>query len=74
MSYFKEIVLPSVGVSYKPTYNVTEGCKICNCHYSTFMGYVKKGLIEIMPTGRIYAKSFELLFEQRHIPKPKKRV
>jgi hypothetical protein len=73
MSYFQSVVLPSVGVPYKPTYNISEGCKICDCHYSTFMAMAEKGLIEIKPTKRIYAKAFEALFERKHLPKSKVR-
>lgn len=71
MSYFQDVVLPSVGLPYKPTYNLTEVCKILDCHYSTLASYVQKGLIKITKTRRVYAAELERFFELSHTMKAK---
>lgn len=72
MSDFQEIILPSVGLPYKPTYNLTETCKILDCHYSTLAEYVDRGEITIrLPNKRVYAKDLERLFSKKHKMKTK---
>jgi hypothetical protein len=66
MSYFQDIVLPSVNLPYKPTYNITEVCKILDCHYSTVASYVQKGSLKITLNRRIYAQELDRFFEQSH--------
>lgn len=66
MSYFQEVVLPSVNLPYKPTYNITEVCTILDCHYSTLASYVQKDLIKITFNRRVYATELERFFELRH--------
>lgn len=75
MSDFQEVILPSVGLPYKPTYNLTETCKIFDCHYSTLAEYVKKGWVKIREHNRVYAKDLEKFFEKtRHLKtKPDKK-
>lgn len=72
MPYFEEVVLPSVGLPLKPSYNLREGCDILCCQYSQLAKLVDKGLIKITSQKRIYATEFKKFFRREHKLKVKK--
>ena len=68
MSYFQSIVLPSVGLPFKDSYNLTELCKIMGCNYSSIPTLQKRGL-KIALNKRVYASELISFFEKEHIVK-----
>ena len=53
-AYVRNVVLPSVGLPYKPTYTLCEACKIFDCSPATLWRMAKKGEINITRGKRIY--------------------
>jgi len=66
MSYFDEVVLPSVGLSKKPTYNIPEALIILDCSRPTLLKMHHLGHITITRDKKIYYKEFEKYFEQQY--------
>lgn len=71
-SYFEDVVLPSVGLPLKNSYNMREACKILDCHYCTLASLAQKDLIKITAQKKIYAQEFANFFARNHVPKTKK--
>lgn len=61
-NYFKDVVLPSVGLPYKPTYSIKETIKILDCSRNTFYKKVGRGEITVTKDKRVYAKELENYF------------
>jgi hypothetical protein len=53
-SYFEETVLPSVGITKKGTYNLTEVSTILGVHKNTIRRYKRQGRISISPARKVY--------------------
>lgn len=62
-AYFEDIILKSVDIVFKPTYNYKETCLILDCHFSTFKRLLKKGLIHTSPHRRIYVEELIQYFD-----------
>lgn len=62
--YFLEVVLPSVGLPDKPTYNIPELMKIMDCDRSTLWKMNKLGKITITQHKRIYRKDIIGFFSE----------
>lgn len=60
--YFKNVVLPSVDMPYKPTYSIAEAMKIFDCKRDAFYRKVGLGMITVTKDKRIYVKEFENYF------------
>ena len=52
--YFERIILPSVGLPKKGTYNLTEVAKILGVHRHTVRRYHKQGKLTVSPTRKVY--------------------
>jgi len=64
--YFREVVLPSVGLPYKGSYNLKEARKILGVCKVTLRTMEKRGDIYISPQKRIYAEEFSRYFNARN--------
>lgn len=53
-NYFEEIILPSVGIKKKGTYNLSEVSEILGVHRSTIRRYNKSGRLAISPSRKVY--------------------
>ena len=62
--YFKDIVLPSVGVPAKPSYSLAETQRILDCSQTTVWKMAKRGVINVSPRKRVYYKDLEIYFEE----------
>ncbi|HID29437.1 MAG TPA: DNA-binding protein [Desulfobacterales bacterium] len=54
MSYFQDVVLPSVGLTAKSSYNIKEVSQILDCCRSTVYRMAQRGQIIITPNKRVY--------------------
>ena len=76
--HFKDVVLPSVGLPPKTSYNIPESLKIFDCSRSYLWKLNHLGVITITQNKRIYYKDFENYFSKpTHYPrksKPRKRT
>lgn len=63
MSYFEEVVLPSVNLPKKATYNIPEALIILDCSRSHLYKLNYLGHITITRDKKIYYKEFEKYFE-----------
>jgi len=68
MSYFDEVVLPSVNLPKKTTYNIPEALIILDCTRPTLLRMHHLGHITITRDKKIYYKEFEKYFEQKYNP------
>ena len=66
MKYFEEVVLPSVGLPLKPSYNLKESCEILCCRYESLTLLAKKGLIRITLGKRVYSGELARFFSNKH--------
>lgn len=62
MSFFREVVLPSVELPNKPTYSIPEALLLLGCSRSTFYRKIAKGHLTLSPDKRIYRQEFENYF------------
>lgn len=61
-SYFFDVVLPSVGLPRKPSYNLRETSEILGVHRSTLYRYVKEGRLQASQGNRVYLKELQSFF------------
>ena len=60
--YFSDIVLPSVGLPEKPTYNLRETSQILGVHRTTLYRYKRQGKLRVSPANRVYSKELQSFF------------
>jgi len=72
MSYFEEVVLPSVGLSLKASYSIPESLIILQCSRSHLYVLNHREQIRITPDKRVYRMEFERYFSER-LPTPNTR-
>ena len=60
--YFSDIVLPSVGLPEKSSYNLRETSRILGVHRRTLSRYIQKGHLRASPANRVYLKELQLFF------------
>ncbi len=70
--YFDDMVLPSVGLPVKGSYNIVESCKILCISRITLRRWISKKVIRVvehsgMNTKRIYLEEFRKYFSQYDI-------
>ncbi len=71
MSYFDEVVLPSVGLKKKATYNIPEALIILDCSRPTLLKMHHLGRITITRDKKIYYQEFVNYFNEKYnIPIP----
>jgi hypothetical protein len=63
--YFREVVLKSCNLPEKPSYNLTEACKIIGCSRKTLYRMHDKKELTISPNKRIYLEEFRAYFSGR---------
>ena len=65
-NYFREMVLPSVGLPLKNSYNMKELASIFDCHLATVYRMAERGQIRITPMKKVYLKELESFFHKKH--------
>jgi hypothetical protein len=60
--FWREVVLPSVGLPDKPTYNFREAMIILDCSKMTLWRKIKKGEIHYPPNKKFYRVNFVCYF------------
>lgn len=65
MSYLEEIVLPSVNLPVKPSYNLKEACQILCTNYRGLQRLTKRGHIQVTANHRIYLHELKLFFKRK---------
>lgn len=63
MNYVESIVLKSVGLPVKPSYCITEVCKIYNCTRRTFNNMILRGDLILSPNKRVYLEDIKRHFQ-----------
>lgn len=71
MSYFEEIVLPSVGLPMKGSYNAGEAAVILGCTTRTLRDMANRGEIYVTFSRKVYAREFIIFFAKKAWPKVK---
>lgn len=61
-NYFKEVVLPSVGLPYKGSYSLPESCRILGCSRTKLWQMGIKEELVIAPNKKVYCRDFENYF------------
>lgn len=51
-SYFEDVVLPSVGLPKKPSYNLAEVCRIFGVHRTTLYRMIRDGAVTAVRSHR----------------------
>lgn len=69
MSYFEEIILPSVNLPLKASYNVMEAAQILDCNKRTLRSMCDRGEIFVTKHRRVFAKEFMRFFSKKAWPK-----
>lgn len=68
-NYFKDMILPSVGLPYKASYSLPEAAKILDCSKVTLWRMSRREEITITPNKKVYRREFELMFNgEREVP------
>lgn len=65
MDYFERVVLISVGLPVKPSYNLSEMCKIFCCDRRTLRRKAERGDITITENGRVYFVELQVYFSKK---------
>lgn len=69
MSYFEEVILPSVGIPKKISYNISEAARILDCNKRTLRSMAERGEIFVTKHRRVFAKEFIIFFGKKAWPK-----
>jgi len=60
--YFTQVIIPSVGIVEKSSYNINEACSILGCTRRTLNRMQQRGDITVAPNRRIYKEEFSSFF------------
>ena len=69
--YFKDVVLPSVGMTEKGSYTIPEACNILGCSRTKLWRMSLRGELLIAPNKRIYLRELQNYYNQPKDKKPK---
>jgi hypothetical protein len=65
MDYFERVVLQSVELPVKPSYNLSEMCAIFCCDRRTLRRKAENGDITVTENGRVYFVELQIYFSKK---------